>query len=115
MRFLPAFLSCMAAKVGWLPYKLEVNLFTRDLRFLFFLVERGHASSLAVSGAADLRVVRAFPSWSCQCVWCGEGSVRPSLGEGGRGVGVCIHCLTCFSVLFPSFLSLGNSAGLFEK
>lgn len=34
----------------------------------------------------------------------GEGSVRPSLGEGGRGVGMCIHCLTCFSVLLPSFL-----------
>ena len=45
----------------------------------------------------------------------GEGCVRQSLGEGGRGVGVCIHCLTCFSVLFPSFLSLGNCVVLFEK
>lgn len=69
-------------------------------------------SSLAVSGAADLRVVRAFPSWSCQgCVWCGRGQCQACLGSGGEDAYSLPHLL--FST--PSFLSLGNSAGLFEK
>lgn len=45
----------------------------------------------------------------------GEGCVRQSLGKGRRGGGVYICCLTCFSVLFLTFLSLGVFAVLFEK
>lgn len=45
----------------------------------------------------------------------GEGCVRQSLGEGGRRGGLCIYCLTCFSVLFLPFLSLGSFAVPFEK